>query len=234
MAKKNKNTGPNFEVRIFQDFTGRDPSRAAGANELFQIDIYYDGDFRRDSAASRIDLDKIGVRARLRDDTGHRIKGHMPTPVVTCIDDHLEPGIKLPFDVGFIPCKEAARTTQNIRYASKTAQSIRDQLQNIIKNRATQPEAQPDVESKAASRPDDPAPGDLIDATFTSVWDGGASRITTPCRIDRKTREIVEIEMDPGSGDGLDTLDEEFVTVNGIKYPAVREPEAQPGDFWYR
>lgn len=229
MSKKNKNTGPNFEVRIYQNFAGRNPSRAIGVNELFQIEIRYDGDFQKDSAGSRIDLNKFDIRAKLREDTKHRINGHMPTPVVTCIDDRLEPGIKLPFDAGFIPCKNAAKMTQNIRYASKTARSIRDQLQNIIKNRVKQP----DTEDKAESQPAGPISGDLIDATFTSVWDGGASRITTPCKIDKKTRQIVEIETDPDSGDDLDILDEEFVTVERIRYPAVPKSEAQPGDFWY-
>ena len=233
MTKKNKNTGPNFEVRIFQDFAGKDPSRAIGVNELFQIEIRYDGDFKRDHDASRIDLNKIDVRARLKEDAMHRIKGHMPAPVVTCIDGRLEPGIKLPFDVGFIPCKNAAKMTQNIRYASKTARSIRDRLQDIIKNRVEQSGAQPDIENKAASRTAGPASGDLIDAAFTSVWDDGASRITTPCKINKKTRQIVEIKTDPDSGDGVDILDEEFVTVDGIKYPAVPKSEAQPGDFWY-
>lgn len=73
-------------------------------------------------------------------------------------------------------------------------------------------------------------------ATFTSVWDGD-THITTNCKVDTKTHEIIDIEQYDGDNiNALETLDAEYVTVDDIDYPAVSKNDYDPNDkqsFWY-
>ena len=77
----------------------------------------------------------------------------------------------------------------------------------------------------------------IIDATFTSVWDGGFC-VTTNCKIDEETRRVFDIEVSEDTADMVNELDEEYVTINGVKYPVVSagymdcDPEEE-GSYWY-
>ena len=80
---------------------------------------------------------------------------------------------------------------------------------------------------------------DIVDAEYTSVWDGGVC-ITTPCKVNLVTREILDIDVSADAADSVETLDEEYVTINGKQYPAVvrdyysnvSEADAD-GYYWY-
>lgn len=78
----------------------------------------------------------------------------------------------------------------------------------------------------------------LILATFTSVWDGGYE-ITSDCKINPETHEIVEIEEKEGIVDGeeVEILDREYVTVNGEDFPAYDksaiEGVGNSEAYWY-
>lgn len=64
-------------------------------------------------------------------------------------------------------------------------------------------------------------------ATFTSVWDGGIA-VTSACRVDTATGEIFDIGPNecPGDDGQLEHLEREYVTIDGIDYPAARRGEA--------
>lgn len=131
--QRKKLNGPNPEVRIYQNFQDRNPSEALGVNELFHVTIDYAGDFDADFKAHTVDPNNITVYTKLKDNPKRRIKGHMPEPVLAYIDGRFEPGVRLPAEANFIPVKEATQMTKNIRYATKTARSIKEQVLNLLK-----------------------------------------------------------------------------------------------------
>lgn len=65
-------------------------------------------------------------------------------------------------------------------------------------------------------------------ATFTSVWDGGYE-ITTNCKVDTETKEVFDIEM-ADVDDSLDTLEAEFVAIDGVDYPISNDDMTE---YWY-
>ncbi len=72
-------------------------------------------------------------------------------------------------------------------------------------------------------------------ASFTSVWDGGHA-LTTSCTVNTETREITDIETADAQGEEFDVLEEQYVTVNGKKYPAVPADSRDENDsesYWY-
>lgn len=141
---KKKNTGPNPEVYVAHGFQGKNPSNARMLNILFDIDVLYDGDFTADNKAGTISLDKFHAHAMIKPDTKLRVKGHVPMPCVAYKDGKLEAGIRLPDTTLFIPAKEAAQMTKNIRFSVKTARSVRDAIQAMIGSaNKTEPEKQP-------------------------------------------------------------------------------------------
>lgn len=73
----------------------------------------------------------------------------------------------------------------------------------------------------------------IVDAEYTSVWDGGEYEITTSCKVNMATKEVFDIEKDGNLDEVVETLDEEYVTINGVDYPVVPKDEAEDGDFWY-
>lgn len=82
-------------------------------------------------------------------------------------------------------------------------------------------------------------PGNIKDAMFTSVWDGGFE-ITTKCKVNTETKEIFDIEVSESNTDMVEHLDEEYVTIDGIDYRAVTAeyanlyPEEMDDEtFWY-
>lgn len=78
---------------------------------------------------------------------------------------------------------------------------------------------------------------EIVDAEFTSVWDGGFN-VTTPCKVNLSTKEIFDIAVSIETADTVNELDEEYVTINGTKYSAIEkgyydeEAEAD-GYYWY-
>lgn len=56
-------------------------------------------------------------------------------------------------------------------------------------------------------------------ATYTSVWDGGV-KVTTRCKVDTVTKEVLDIE--PSGVDGVEVLEDEYVTVDGKKIFCIR------------
>ena len=77
----------------------------------------------------------------------------------------------------------------------------------------------------------------IINATFTSVWDGGF-HVTTDCKINECTKRVFDIEISEDTADFVNELDEEYVTIDGIDYPVVSkdylngDPE-EVGSYWY-
>jgi hypothetical protein len=72
---------------------------------------------------------------------------------------------------------------------------------------------------------------------YVSVWDGGVE-VRSNCTVDPRTRKI-EIEH-ISDVEGLETMDREYVVLNGKKYPAANEEERfqysvdeQAGMFFY-
>jgi len=57
---------------------------------------------------------------------------------------------------------------------------------------------------------------------YVSVWDGGV-KIESPCTVDPRTRKIV---IEHASGvEGLETMEREYVVLNGTEYEACNEEE---------
>lgn len=78
----------------------------------------------------------------------------------------------------------------------------------------------------------------VTEAWFTSVWDGGFS-VTTGCKVNLATNEVFDIEVSEETADMVNTLDEEYITINGENYPVVSneymesDPEEE-GSYWYK
>jgi hypothetical protein len=77
----------------------------------------------------------------------------------------------------------------------------------------------------------------LVDGEYVSVWDGGVE-VKSPCTVDPRTRKI-EIEH-AADVDGLETMEREYVVLNGKEYKAVNEeyryeftPEGQSRMFFW-
>lgn len=76
----------------------------------------------------------------------------------------------------------------------------------------------------------------IKEAIFTSVWDDG-TKIVTACKVNLNTKEIFDVEQYKGNVEGLDSLVEEYVTIEGIEYPALNTadfPNIGKEDFWYK
>ena len=71
-------------------------------------------------------------------------------------------------------------------------------------------------------------------ATVTSVWDGGETAITVDCKVNTETMQVFDIcSEDSEICDYVDSLDREYVTIDGKDYPLYQEDEAEDGDYWY-
>lgn len=55
----------------------------------------------------------------------------------------------------------------------------------------------------------------VVDATYTSVWDGGFA-IETACKVNMDTREVFDIEPsnNPDVDETVETLEREFITLS--------------------
>ena len=76
----------------------------------------------------------------------------------------------------------------------------------------------------------------IKNATFTSVWDGGYE-VTTNCKVNMVTKEVFDIEVNNSDEiEGLDALDYEYITVDGIDYPVynVADNKDKETGFWYK
>lgn len=74
----------------------------------------------------------------------------------------------------------------------------------------------------------------IKDATFTSLWDGDTA-ITTNCKVNMETHEIFDIEV-AEVDEGLEHLDSEYITLDGIDYAALNaneDDDIDKSDFWY-
>lgn len=58
----------------------------------------------------------------------------------------------------------------------------------------------------------------IKNATFVSVWDDGIE-IKTNCKVNTETHEIFDIEE--AYADGLEIVNKEYVTIDGMDYNAV-------------
>lgn len=72
----------------------------------------------------------------------------------------------------------------------------------------------------------------IKNATFTSVWDGGY-KVTTDCKVDMETREVFDIEMSEVD-DNLETLDFEYITIDGEDFDVFSIDEVKDTNFWYK
>lgn len=71
-----------------------------------------------------------------------------------------------------------------------------------------------------------------INAEFTSVWDGGTA-ITTDCKVNLLSREIYDIRVSDDTADLVNELDEEYIVIDGERFPACQKGDAEHGNFWY-
>ena len=78
---------------------------------------------------------------------------------------------------------------------------------------------------------------DIIDARFVSVWDGGFE-VNTACKVNLATKEVFDVEVSEDTADLVNELDEEYIIIDGQKYPVVakeymdNDPEEE-GSYWY-
>lgn len=71
----------------------------------------------------------------------------------------------------------------------------------------------------------DPKDGEFLlnlKGEYVSVWDGG-HEVTSACTVDPRTRKV-EVEHTSDVA-GLETMEREFVVLNGKEYPAANEEE---------
>jgi hypothetical protein len=74
----------------------------------------------------------------------------------------------------------------------------------------------------------------VIYAIFTSVWDGGIA-ITTGCKVNTETKEVFDIQPnDSSQTEALNTLEREYITMDGTDFGVFSKDESDEGDFWYR
>lgn len=77
---------------------------------------------------------------------------------------------------------------------------------------------------------------DMRAAHFCSVWDGGI-KVETECKVNIKTREVFDIEQSGIDADLLEVLDEEYIIIDDVKFPACPKDDLEDGDlftFWYK
>lgn len=70
----------------------------------------------------------------------------------------------------------------------------------------------------------------IKEAEFVSVWDGGFA-VATSCKVNMATKEVFDIEVSEESADGLDVLDEQYITIDGEKFPVF--DEGTEDGYWY-
>lgn len=73
----------------------------------------------------------------------------------------------------------------------------------------------------------------IREASYTSVWDCGRA-VTSSCMVDTETHEVFNIEVVEDC-DELDSLDSEYVTIDGVDYKAahISERKDDGSSFWY-
>lgn len=76
----------------------------------------------------------------------------------------------------------------------------------------------------------------ILDAEFTSVWDGGFC-ITTKCKVNQETGRVFDIEMAEDMADFVEELDEEYITIGDQRFPVVDAIEisdvSEFDGYWY-
>lgn len=60
----------------------------------------------------------------------------------------------------------------------------------------------------------------VVDATYTSVWDGGLT-LSSPCKVNTKTMQITKIK--DRYSVNVEVLEDEYVEFNGEKHPCAYE-----------
>ena len=76
-----------------------------------------------------------------------------------------------------------------------------------------------------------PKPEYIKDATFTTVWDDGASVISTSCRVNTETKEVFDIAQADAD---VSQLDMQYVSFGGNDYIVTRSDEkVSENQFWY-
>lgn len=67
---------------------------------------------------------------------------------------------------------------------------------------------------------------------FVSVWDGESTVLETAAEVDMDTKEVINRET--VDIEGVDTLDKEYIIIDGVKYPVYHKREAPEGAFWWQ
>lgn len=75
--------------------------------------------------------------------------------------------------------------------------------------------------------------GIIVNAEFTSVWDGETTSVSTSCMVNLKTREVFDItQLDVQN---VSPLDRQYITLaDGREFPVFEADEADQEDFWYQ
>jgi hypothetical protein len=75
----------------------------------------------------------------------------------------------------------------------------------------------------------------IVKAINLTMWDNGFI-LEQPCKVNTETSQVFDIEHDLETLNTLETLQGEWVIVNGVKFPLVPKDEYNSHDkntFWY-
>ena len=75
----------------------------------------------------------------------------------------------------------------------------------------------------------------IVDGIYVSLWDGGNIRLESSCKVNLETKEVFDIE--PAFDVDVDSLDEEFVEINGQKHRTCNRFVYDGNDkdlYWYK
>lgn len=77
----------------------------------------------------------------------------------------------------------------------------------------------------------------VVDAEYTSVWDGESVVLSSPCKVNLRTKKVFDIQPCKDAEDSVSVLDREAVEINGQAFPVLTKEDwmraiADAGYFW--
>ena len=87
------------------------------------------------------------------------------------------------------------------------------------------------VKDKIVRRYNSQSNCELVDASFTSVWD--STTVTIPCKVNIKTREVFDIDLSSEKLEGRCL--QEFITLGGEQFPVRGKAHHtnEGNEYWY-
>ena len=62
---------------------------------------------------------------------------------------------------------------------------------------------------------------------------GWGTAITTDCKVNMETKKVFDIKVSEDTADMVNSLDEEYVMIDGTRFDVFEKDEAGQNDFWY-